>query len=167
MQVFRHYPTQSGQGQRGCKARWFCLKSSENHEARWFCLNSSENQTKKHSSLQSTTNAKCILLLGGHMCHTPSNGLQILPLTIAITHYAIGLKKLSANRQFFASAQTAVSLLQTSQVMSAISFTITHVAYTSIYKIKIIWIKMELFFDSGLPCLMFTCVFGHMLLPQS
>ena len=82
------------------EARWFCLNSSENHEARWFCLNSSENQTNKHSSLQSTTNAKCILLLGGHMCHNPSNGLQILPLTIAIFDYAIGLKKLSANRVF-------------------------------------------------------------------
>ena len=41
---------------------------------------------------------------------TPSTGLDILPPTIAIVDYAIGLEKLSANEQFGDDAQTAISL---------------------------------------------------------
>ena len=41
---------------------------------------------------------------------TPSTGLRYPSLTTAIVGYAIGLKKLSTNEQFFVDAKTAVSL---------------------------------------------------------
>ena len=41
---------------------------------------------------------------------------DILPSTTAVFSYAIGSRKLSANEQFFAGAQTVVSLLQTTQI---------------------------------------------------
>ena len=43
---------------------------------------------------------------------------DILPSTTAVFSYAIGSRKLSANEQFVVGAQTAVSLLQTSQILS-------------------------------------------------
>ena len=43
---------------------------------------------------------------------------NITPPTTAIADYAIGLEKLSANEQFFDDAQTAVCLLQTTQIIS-------------------------------------------------
>ena len=42
---------------------------------------------------------------------------DILPPTTAITDYAIGLRKLSANEQFFVAAQMAVALQQTTQII--------------------------------------------------
>jgi len=47
---------------------------------------------------------------------------DILPLTAAVFSYAIGPRKLSANEQFFVGAQTVVSLLQTTQIISDIFF---------------------------------------------
>ena len=49
---------------------------------------------------------------------------DILPLTTATTDYAIGLGKLSANEQFFVGAQMEVSLEQTTQIISGVSFII-------------------------------------------
>ena len=43
---------------------------------------------------------------------------DILPSTTAVFSYAIGSRKLSANEQFFVGAQTVVSLLQTTQILS-------------------------------------------------
>ena len=43
---------------------------------------------------------------------------NILPLTTAVFSYAIESRKLSANEQFFVGAQTVVSLLQTTQIIS-------------------------------------------------
>ena len=45
-----------------------------------------------------------------------------LPSTTAVFSYAIGSRKLSANEQFFAGAQTVVSLLQTTQIISDVCF---------------------------------------------
>ena len=56
---------------------------------------------------------------------------DILPSTTAVFSYAIGSRKLSANEQFFVGAQTVVSLLQTTQIISDVCFTADHVAYAS------------------------------------
>ena len=56
---------------------------------------------------------------------------DILPSTIAVFSYAIGSRKLSANEQFFVGAQTVVSLLQTTQIISDVCFITDHVAYAS------------------------------------
>ena len=56
---------------------------------------------------------------------------DILPSTTAIFSYVISSRKLSANEQFFVSAQIVVSLLQVTQIISDISFLTDHVAYSS------------------------------------
>ena len=71
---------------------------------------------------------------------------EILPSTTAVFSYAIGSRKLSANEQFFVGAQTVVSLLQTTQIISDVCFITDHVAYASSNKTKIVWIETELFF---------------------
>ena len=64
---------------------------------------------------------------------------DILPSTTAVFSYAIGSRKLSANEQcFFVGAQTVVSLLQTTQIISDVCFIIDHVAYASSNKTKIV-----------------------------
>ena len=63
---------------------------------------------------------------------------DILPSTTAVFSYAIGPRKLSANEQFFVSAQTAVSLLQTTQIISDICFITDFVAYASSDKTQIV-----------------------------
>ena len=63
---------------------------------------------------------------------------DILPSTTAVFSYAIGSRKLSANEQFFVGAQTVVSLLQTTQIISDICFITDHVAYASSNKTKIV-----------------------------
>ena len=62
---------------------------------------------------------------------------DILPSTTAVFRYAIGSRKLSANEQFFVGAQTVVSLLQTTQIISDVCFITDHVAYASSNKTKI------------------------------
>ena len=47
---------------------------------------------------------------------------DIIPSTTAVFSYAIGPRKLSANEQFFVGAQTVVSLLQTTQIISDVCF---------------------------------------------
>ena len=63
---------------------------------------------------------------------------DILPSTTAVFSYAIGSIKLSANEQFFVGAQTVVSLLQTTQIISDVCFIIDHVAYASSNKTTIV-----------------------------
>ena len=63
---------------------------------------------------------------------------DILPSTTAVFSYAVGSRKLSANEQFFVGAQTVVSLLQTTQILSDVCFITDHVAYASSYKTKIV-----------------------------
>ena len=61
-----------------------------------------------------------------------------LPSTTAVFSYAIGSRKLSANEQFFAGAQTVVSLLQTTQIISDVCFITDHIAYASSNKTTIV-----------------------------
>ena len=63
---------------------------------------------------------------------------DILLSTTAVFSYAIGSRKLSANGQFFVGAQTEVSLLQTTQIISDVCFITDHVAYASSNKTKIV-----------------------------
>ena len=62
---------------------------------------------------------------------------DILPSTTAVFSYAIGSRKLSANEQFLVGAQTVVSLLQTTQIISYVCFITDHAAYTSSVKPKL------------------------------
>ena len=71
---------------------------------------------------------------------------DILPSSTAVFSYVLGSRKLSANEQYFVGAQTVVSLLQTTQIISDICFITDPVVYASSYKTKILWIEMELFF---------------------
>ena len=102
---------------------------------------------------------------------TPSTGLQHPSLNHCVFSYATGSRKLSANKLFFFfGAQTVVSLLQTTQIISDICFITDHVAYTSSNKAKILSIEMELFFlfftRGGCASCLRTCL-GARLLPQS
>ena len=94
---------------------------------------------------------------------------DILPSTTAVFSYAIGSRKLSANKQFFVRAQTLVSVLQTTQIISDVCFITDHVTYASSNKTKIIWIEMELFFfftQGGCTSCLRGCL-GAKLLPLS
>ena len=71
---------------------------------------------------------------------------NILPSTTAVFSYAIGSRKLSANKQFYVGARTVVRLLQTTQIKQGISFIAANKVYTSTNKTTIIWIEMELLF---------------------
>ena len=62
-----------------------------------------------------------------------------------IYSYAIGPRKLSANKPFFVGAQTVVSLLQITLVISDVYFLTDRVAYGSSNKTKIVWIDTNLF----------------------
>ena len=68
---------------------------------------------------------------------TPSAGLPH-PSTIAVFSYAIGSRKLSAKERFFVGAQTIVSLLHTTQIISDVCFITDHVAYASSNKATIV-----------------------------
>ena len=63
---------------------------------------------------------------------------DILPSTTAVFSYAKGPRNLPANEQFFAGAQTVVSLLQTTPIISDVYFITDHVAYASSNKTKIV-----------------------------
>ena len=96
---------------------------------------------------------------------------DILPSTTAVFSYAIGFRKLSANKQFFVGAQTVVSLLQTTQIKQDVSFIAANKVYTSTNKTTIVWIETELSSSSFLTrggCV--SCLrarFGARLLLQS
>ena len=97
---------------------------------------------------------------------------DILPTsTTAVFSYATGSRKLSANEQFFVSAQTVVSLLQTTLIKQSVSFIAANKVYTSTNKTTIVSIGTELFslfllllllffffLNPGWMRLMFTCV---------
>ena len=114
-----------------------------------------------------------------HLGMSPKRKLQaplydILPSTTAVFSYAIGSRKLSANEQFFAGAQTVVSLLQTTQInWQGVSFIAASQVYTSTNKTTIVCIETELFFfffflftrGECVSCLR-ACL-GARLLPQS
>ena len=74
---------------------------------------------------------------------------DVLPSTTAVFSYAIGPRKLSANEQFVAGAQTVVSLLQTTQIISELLAQIKPESTRNV------------FFYPGWMRLMFTCVLGR------
>ena len=84
---------------------------------------------------------------------------EILPSTTAIFSYAIWSRKLSANEQFFVDAQTAVSLLQTTQIKQGVSFIVASKVYTRANKTTIVSIETELLFLPGVDAL--GCFYGH------
>ena len=63
---------------------------------------------------------------------------DILPSTTTVFSYAIGSRKLSANEQFFVGAQTVVSVLQTTQIISDVCFITDYDAYATSNETKII-----------------------------
>ena len=63
---------------------------------------------------------------------------DILPSTTAVFSYIIGSRKLLANEQFFVGTQTALSVLQTTQIISDVCFITDHVAYASSNLTKIV-----------------------------
>ena len=74
-------------------------------------------------------NTVCYPLWGRHECRSVSASnskrwfnYDIPPSTTAVFSYVIGSRKLSANEQFFVGAQTVVSLLQTTQIISNVCF---------------------------------------------
>ena len=84
----------------------------------------------------------------GNMIHTKAavytpHKLQVLvydipPSTTAVFSYAIGSRKLSVNEQFFGGAQTVISLLQTTQIISDVCFITDYAAYASSNKTQIV-----------------------------
>ena len=95
-------------------------------------------------------NAACDCPRRGLYWHRKLQALvyDILLSTTAV--YAIGSRKLSANEQFsvvvVGSAQTVVSLLQTTQMNKGVSFIAANKVYTSANKSTIVWIETDLFF---------------------
>ena len=94
---------------------------------------------------------------------------DILPSTTAVFSYAIGSRKLSANEQFFVSAQTIVSLLQATQIKQGVSFIAANKVYTSTNKTTIVSIETELFFFTRGGCVscLRACLGTYRLLLQS
>ena len=86
----------------------------------------------------------CLAVCMNNIANKASVKLQalvydILLSTTAIFSYAIGSRKLSANKQFFfVGAQTVVSFLQTTQIKQGMSFIATNKVYTSTNKITIV-----------------------------
>ena len=60
-----------------------------------------------------------------------------LPSTTAVFSYAIGSRK-QLTSSFFVGAQTVVSLLQTTEIISDVCFITDHVAYASSNQTKIV-----------------------------
>ena len=93
---------------------------------------------------------------------------DILPSTTAVFSYAIGSRKLSANEQFLVGAQTAVSLLRTTQIKQGVSVTAANKVYTSTNKTTMVWIETELFLSPGVDAahvyvrtLALCCFYSH------
>ena len=83
---------------------------------------------------------------------------DILPSTTAVFSYA---RKLSANEQFFVGAQTVVSFLQTTRIISDVCFITDHVATPAQIKPKSFESRQNFFFYPGWMRLMYTCVLGR------
>ena len=90
---------------------------------------------------------------------------DILPSTTAVFSYATRSGKLSANEQLFVGAQTVVSLLQTTHIMSDICFInmtmLLRPAQKTTTTPKLFESRQNSFFYPGWMRLMFTCVLGR------
>ena len=83
------------------------------------------------------------------LTQTPSTGLQHQHPSFNHCHMLVtpqGPENCQLTSIFFLGAQTVVSLLQTTQIISDVCFTTDRVAYASSNKTKIIWNETELFF---------------------
>ena len=79
------------------------------------------------------------ILAGQSSSQTPSTGVRHPSFNhCRIYSYAIGSRKLSANEQSFVGAQTVVSLLQISEIISDVCYVTDHVIYASSNKTKIV-----------------------------
>ena len=74
---------------------------------------------------------------------------DILPPTTVIIDYAIGLRKLSANGQFFVGAQIAERLRPTTQTASFVFLITVHIADAIRNKTPIVSIKAQRIFHPG------------------
>ena len=73
-----------------------------------------------------------------HQWQTPNTGLRHPSFNHSRISLAIGSCKLSANEQYFAGAQTVVSLLQTTKIKQGVSLIAANKVYTSTYKTTIV-----------------------------
>ena len=97
------------------------------------CSGAQMGQTTLRASLSGTflqTLPDLVTPLKGHS-KLQALVYDILPSTTTVFSYAIGLRKLSANEQFLVDAQTVVSLLQTTQIISDVCFITDNDAYAS------------------------------------
>ena len=92
-----------------------------------------------------------------HGIQTQAPVYDILPSTTAVFSYAIGPRKLSANKQFFVGAQTVVSLLQTTQIISDVCFITDHLATPAQIKPELFQTRRNSFFTQG-GCVSCLCV---------
>ena len=141
--------------------------------------NKTKNKTKKHTHTHTknththtTRTRRWIWWVSPEQVHNGSTKLpalvyDILPPATAVIGYPTGLRKLLANRHFFAGAQTAVSLEKMARIASAISFRTVHTAYAITNETKIIWIDLEQIFCLGRHSSCLCACLDAMLLPQS
>ena len=92
---------------------------------------------------------------------------DILPSTTAVFSYAIGSRKLLANEQFFVGAQTEVSLLQTTQIISDVCFITDQLLTPAQMKPKSFESRRNAFFTRGGCASCLRACLGARLLPQS
>ena len=87
-----------------------CVREVQTRSKHWF-------SQLRHPSLEEGAAMRCSESNSKH-----SLSYDILPSTTAVSSYAIGSRKLSANEQFFVGAQTVVSLLPTTRIKLGVSF---------------------------------------------
>ena len=84
------------------------------------------------------TKASPVTIRDWNKCKLQALVYDILPSATAVFSYAIGSRKLSANKPFFVGAQTVVSLLKTTQIKQGVSFIAVNKVYTSTNKTTIV-----------------------------
>ena len=114
-------------------------KSPRQHPGQWhifYVIFSNTEQLRKQHQNNSIAYVIRHALLSSH---TPSTGVANLPPTTVITDYTIGLEILSANGQFFVTAQTALdSSNRQLESHQAFLFIIAKIAYASKDKTRIV-----------------------------
>ena len=123
-------------------------RESANHERRSGSqLNTQHSSSGLKQEAAPKSGRRWYLTQSASCTATAADVYDSLPSPTAVFRYAIRSTKLSANEQFFAGAQTAVILLQTTQIKQGVSFIAANKVYTSTNKITIVWIETELFFS--------------------
>ena len=127
-----------------------CTMSLHEH-AMWSSLSVSANQSIRVQAGYQVTELTGLTKLTSSAAnskpHWFTTSFPVQPLPYLVTP---GFRKLSAsNEQFFAGAQTVVSLLQTTQIKQGVSFIAANKVYSSTNKTTIVWIETELFLSFG------------------